>query len=55
MCLASKLNKSAIYFKDEDTIKSAKITSIGCPETQALIPLTLLSLSSIKLRPNDSI
>ena len=54
ICLASTVNILAISLSDEEQIKSSKITNIGSPETAALISLTILGLSSLKLTPNDS-
>ena len=53
MCLAFTVKRSEMFLSDDEAIKSSKMTSIGCPETLDLILLKTLSLSSIKLTPND--
>ena len=44
-----------MFLSDIEPIKSSNMTRIDCPETLDLILLTILSLSSIKLTPNDMI
>ena len=40
---------------DDEPNKSSNMRSIGCPDTLDLLLLSILSLSSIKLTPNDMI